>query len=254
MSKSLGKILGTNTSQHINKNEANIVPYTRNDGTIGYYLTDSNGNNIYDSSQKDYFRKIQQSIQQQSLKPYDNYMSSEERIENMKQGKNLFLDIENNPDANYNLPWYTIEKYGQDNVSEHLDTIDKYAQKYDVDANLVKAIMANEASTGHKLILNDLGDALHISDSQMPMNIQGKTWGNFHEQIYDIKNPEQNIELGVSILKAIYDAVPDKDIAKITTLWNNTGAKKINEYGKRTKDYYINQYWDTSQMTPVLEQ
>ena len=104
MSKSLGKILGTNTSQHINKNEANIVPYTRNDGTIGYYLTDSNGNNIYDSSQKDYFRKIQQSIQQQSLKPYDNYMSSEERIENMKQGKNLFLDIENNPDANYNLP------------------------------------------------------------------------------------------------------------------------------------------------------
>ena len=64
MSKSLGKILGTNTSQHINKNEANIVPYTRNDGTIGYYLTDSNGYNIYDSSQKDYFRKIQQSIQQ----------------------------------------------------------------------------------------------------------------------------------------------------------------------------------------------
>ena len=46
MSKSLGKIQGTNTSQHINKNEANIVPYTRNDGTIGYYLTDSNGNNI----------------------------------------------------------------------------------------------------------------------------------------------------------------------------------------------------------------
>ena len=35
MSKSLGKILGTNTSQHINKNEANIVPYTRNDGTMG---------------------------------------------------------------------------------------------------------------------------------------------------------------------------------------------------------------------------
>ena len=50
MSKSLGKILGTNTSQRINKNEANIVPYARNDGSIGYYLIDSDGNNIYDSS------------------------------------------------------------------------------------------------------------------------------------------------------------------------------------------------------------
>lgn len=244
MSKSLGKILGTNTSQHINKNEANIVPYTRNDGTIGYYLTDSNGNNIYDSSQKDYFRKIQQNIQQQSLKPYDNYMTSEERIENMKQGKNLFLDIENNPDANYNLPWYTIERYGQDNVNEYLDTIDKYAQKYDVDANLVKAIMANEASTGHKLFLNDLGDALHMSDSQMPMNIQGKTWGNFKGKQYDTYNPEQNIELGVQVIKQIQNSIHNPTPEKVGTVWNRTGAMEVNDFGARTKTIYDNKLWE----------
>lgn len=192
MSKSLGKILGTNTYQHINKNEANIVPYTRNDGTIGYYLTDSNGNNIYDSSQKDYFRKIQQNIQQQSLKPYDNYMTSEERIENMKQGKNLFLDIENNPDANYNLPWYTIEKYGQDNVNEYLDTIDKYAQKYD----------------------------------------------------YDTYNPEQNIELGVQVIKQIQNSIHNPTPEKVGTVWNRTGAMEVNDFGARTKTIYDNKLWE----------
>ena len=69
MSKSFGKIFGTNVTS-INKNNANIVPYTRNDGSIGYYLTDSNGNVVYDSKQKDYFRNIQQNIEQQSIKPY----------------------------------------------------------------------------------------------------------------------------------------------------------------------------------------
>ena len=130
---------------------------------------------------------------------------------------------------------------------------DVYYSELGEDGNMVYK-GTNNHEGGYSDRLNDLADYLHISSSQMPMNIQGKTWGNFQGQLYDVKNPEQNIELGVRILKAIYDAVPDKDIAKIATLWNNTGANKINEYGKRTKDYYINQYWDTSQMTPVLEQ
>ena len=37
-------------------------------------------------------------------------MGSEERIKNIKQGNNLFIDTENNPDADYDMPWYTIEK------------------------------------------------------------------------------------------------------------------------------------------------
>lgn len=34
----------------------------------------------------------------------------------MKQGKNLFLGIENNPYTDYHFSWYTIRKYGQGNV------------------------------------------------------------------------------------------------------------------------------------------
>ena len=243
MSKSFGKIFGTNVTS-INKNNANIVPYTRNDGSIGYYLTDSNGNVVYDSKQKNYFRNVQQNIEQQSIKPYDNYMSSQERIENIKQGNNLFIDIENNPDANYEMPWYTIKKHGQDNVNENLDIIEKYAQQYNIDPNLVKAIMYNEDATGHKFVLNDLADYLHISSSQMPMNIQGKTWGNFKNTQYDTYNPEQNIKLGVQVIKQLQNSIHNPTPDKVGTMWNDTGAMEINDFGARTKTIYDNKPWE----------
>ena len=181
-------------------------------------------------------------------------MSGEERIKALVKGQPIVINVEDtnipkkSKASEHNYNW------GKEEVDKYSPLIDKYAKQYDLDANIAKAILYNEISDYHRFGLDYLGDLTNKSTSTLPMNIQGKTWGNFHGQIYDIKNPEQNIELGVSILKAIYDAVSDKDIAKIATLWNNTGAKKINEYGKRTKDYYINQYWDTSQMTPVLEQ
>ena len=141
------------------------------------------------------------------------------------------------------MPWYTIEKYGRDNVNENLDIIEKYAQQYNLDPNIAKAILYTEASDYHKYGLDFLADRVNISTNIRPMNIQEETWGNFQGQLYDVKNPEQNIELGVRILKAIYDAVPDKNIAKIATLWNGTGLRNINDYGKKAQEYYLNQSW-----------
>ena len=181
-------------------------------------------------------------------------MNGKERIKALVKGQPIVINVEDNSLASDEWPLSHSPTLGETIVNKYGHLIDKYAQQYNLDSNIAKAILYNEISDYHRFGLDYLGDLTNKSTSTLPMNIQGKTWGNFHGQIYDIKNPEQNIELGVSILKAIYDAVPDKDIAKIATLWNNTGAKKINEYGKRTKDYYINQYWDTSQMTPVLEQ
>ena len=80
-----------------------------------------------------------------------------------------------------------------------------------------------------------------------------KTWGDFQGKHYDVYDPEQNIELSVRVLKAIYDAVPDKDIAKIATLWNGTGKNYINEYGNKAKEYYLNQSWNTPYEMPQIE-
>ncbi len=76
------------------------------------------------------------------------------------------------------------------------------------------------------------------------MNIQEKTWSDFQGKHYNVYNPEQNIALSTKLLKAISDSVPDKDIAKIATLWNNTRAKQISDYGARTQHYYDNRMWD----------
>ena len=54
------------------------------------------------------------------------------------------------------------------------------------------------------------------------------------------------------VLKSIYDAVPDKDIAKIATLWNGTGLKEVNDYGARAKEYYKNKSWDKPLEIPKI--
>lgn len=53
--------------------------------------------------------------------------------------------------------------------------------------------------------------------------------------------------------KSIYDAVPDKDVTKIATLWNGTGLRNINEYGKKAQEYYLNQSWNAPYEMPQLE-
>lgn len=253
MSKSFGKILGTglyaNTedlesyANNFDKNLSSLVPFTKSDGSVSYHLVDKNGNIVHNAGDKDFLRNLWQEQNQQSLRPYDNYMSQNERTEQLNNGNNLFLDIENNPKASYGMPMYTIPPIGAHYVNKYSDIIEQYAHQYNVDPDLVKAIMYNEGATGHKVIGNYVGDVLGISDSQMPMNIQGKTWGNFDGKQYDTYNPEQNIELGVQVIKRLQNSIHNPTIEKIATLYNRTGAMQVNDYGARTKTIYDQKPW-----------
>ena len=173
----------------------------------------------------------------------DNLLSGAERIQAMKRGETLNLEVAENPYAQYNMPNYTIDSLGKYYVDKYGDIIEKYAQKYNVDADMVKAIMYNEASTGHKLIFNWLGDLTHTSDSQMPMNIQGDTWGNFQGTYYDTNDSEQNIELAVRVIKQITDSLRNPTPENIGTIWNGTGKNVNNSYGLRTKTIYDEKPW-----------
>ena len=77
----------------------------------------------------------------------------------------------------------------------------------------------------------------------MPMNIQGKTWGNFQGQMYDTYIPEQNIELGVLLIKQLYDSLDNPLPDRIGTLWNETGANQINDVGARVKTAFETKPW-----------
>jgi len=174
----------------------------------------------------------------------DNLLSANDRIKAMKNGEMLNINIADNPYAQYDMPWYTIENEGKYYVNKYGDIIEKYAQKYNVDADLVKSIMYNEAATGHKIIFNWLGDVAHVSDSQMPMNIQGETWGDFQGEYYDTWDAEQNIELAVRVIKQITDSLDDPTYDKIGTLWNSTGNNTINSVGARINTIYEQKPWE----------
>lgn len=75
------------------------------------------------------------------------------------------------------------------------------------------------------------------------MNIQGQTWGNFDGLHYDTYNPEQNIELGVQVIKRLQDSIHNPTIEKIATLYNRTGAMQVNDYGARTRTIYNQKPW-----------
>lgn len=253
MSKAIGRIFGDTAYatkedyerylQNFDKNTAKIVPFTQTDGNIGYHLVDKNGFVLNNAGNTDYTRNLWQEQNQQSLRPYDNYMDKDERVEQMSNGNNLFLDIENNPNANHDMPMYTIPPIGAHYVNKYSDVIEKYASQYNVDPDLVKAIMYNEGATGHWGGANYVGDVLGTSGSQMPMNIQGQTWENFDGQHYDTYNPEQNIELGVQVIKRLQNSIHNPTIEKIATLYNRTGAMQVNDYGARTRTIYNQKPW-----------
>ncbi len=196
---------------------------------------------------------IKQEIKNPQISINGNGMSAKDRIDALKSGKKIYINIADNPNAKPDLLPEHLHNWGRDYVDKYSKQIEKYSQRYGLDPNITKAIIYSENSDYHKYGYNKLADIIKISESTLPMNIQGKTWGNFQGKQYDVNDPEQNIELGVRVLKSIYDAVPDKDIAKIATLWNGTGLKEVNDYGARAKEYYKNKTWNNPLEMPKFK-
>ena len=196
---------------------------------------------------------IKQEIKNPPISINGNEMNAKDRIDALKSGKKIYINIADNPNAKPDLLPEHLHNWGKDYVDKYSKQIEKYSQQYGLDANITKAILYSENSDYHSYGYNKLADIIKISESTLPMNIQGKTWGNFQGKQYDVNDPEQNIELGVRVLKSIYDAVPDKDIAKIATLWNGTGLKEVNDYGARAKEYYKNKSWNNPLEMPKIK-
>ena len=195
---------------------------------------------------------IKQEIKNPPISINGNEMSAKDRIDALKSGKKIYINIADNPNASGKWTLDHSPSLGEYYVNKYSSQIEKYAKQYNLDPDIAKSILYSEASDYHRFGIDHIADLVGVSSSVRPMNIQGKTWGDFQGKQYDVNNPEQNIELGVRVLKSIYDAVPDKDIAKIATLWNATGLKEVNDYGARAKEYYKNKSWDTSRIRPQI--
>ena len=178
-----------------------------------------------------------------TIPEYDNYLTAAQRIQALKNGKNLRLHIDENPQENGDWKrWCDLEQ-GNIAVNKYKDVVDKYANQYNVDPDLVKAIMFAENACGYYYGANKLADYLGLSKSQLPMNIRGNIWSDFQGKHYNTKIPEQNIELGTRLIKQIYDSIEYPTPEKVTTIWNSVAKDKISSFGYRGGTAYKTKPW-----------
>lgn len=172
-----------------------------------------------------------------------NYLSEPERRKALKEGMDIRLEVQDNPNTRREIVAYEKPWLGIDMVEKHESTINTLSKKHGVDPDLVKAVMYIENATGHKYGLNDTVDKMGMSGSQMPMNINGKLWSNFEGKNFNTKDPVQNIELSTLLLKRLEETIEDPTPEKIGTLWNGTSKDKVSDVGARIGRAYEDKPW-----------
>jgi Transglycosylase SLT domain len=165
-------------------------------------------------------------------------LSSQERKKIIINDRTVGFPITSNPDAKSDKPWYERLKNSQ--VKKYENIIEQRAKKADIDPDLVKAVMHMETTHGK---YDRYADSLGINKSILPMNIYAKNWKDLGFSRDDLRNPETNIQVGIALLKRIKKQVPDGDIKKIATLYNELGATKVSDYGARVESIYKEKPW-----------
>lgn len=124
--------------------------------------------------------------------------TSTDREKSLLEDTPAIFEIERDPK---NIKWdiwdevRTFDKKGRDAVNRHYDEVTISAQKHNIDPDLIRAVLYAENARGHKIVLNDIADKIHISDSVMPMNIQIKKWsGIIDKKPNELYNSSENIE------------------------------------------------------------
>ena len=144
------------------------------------------------TSQTDADAELLKRIREKSnkSKKYDNNLNAKQREEMLRNNQELLLDIDDNPKENGEWKWWCNHNIGAEAVRKYNNLIEKYTQRYNVDSNLVKAIMYTENACGHYYGGNAIADYIGISKSQMPMNIRSNIWSNFQGKHYDTDTSE----------------------------------------------------------------
>ncbi len=177
-------------------------------------------------------------------KNYDNNLNATQRMAAILNGQPLYLHLDDNPNEDDSMKWWCFTPIGNHAVKKYNQPIEYYSSLHDVDTNLIKTIVFLENACGHYFGLNTIADYFGVSKSQMPMNIQGKLWGNFNGKYYDTNNSNENIELGTLLVKQIYNSLDNPTVDRIITLWNSLGRNTISSFGYRGRKIYNLRPWN----------
>jgi hypothetical protein len=137
------------------------------------------------------------------------------------------------------FPWYSVNSYGVNAVNNNQTIIAYEASKYNIDPNLLSAIIYLENSHGYY----DLGIFGHTVG---PANIDADRWGSlfpgaFWDDVAD--SPSINIEIAAKILNSIQSRLVKPTPEAIATLYNSLSKDKITGYGLAVAQYMKAEPW-----------
>jgi hypothetical protein len=120
-------------------------------------------------------------------------------------------------------------------------TVTREAKKRRIDPDLVRSVVwAENARGGHYGLV---GDALGMSRTKLPMNIKPHWARLVGARSEDMTESDTNIAAGTELLKRIMDRVDRPTAAKIGTLWNDSGASSVNDFGAMVARAYQEKPW-----------
>jgi hypothetical protein len=132
-------------------------------------------------------------------------------------------------------PFYAIEKYEE--VRANNAAIELAARAEGLDPELLKAIVWIETTHGYYDRIDPWNKTIR------PMNVHAILWGDLGITKTTLKNRDYNIAAGAYILGQIWERTLDPTPEKVATLYNQLGAKTVNQYGRTVAHYMKVKPW-----------
>lgn len=178
-----------------------------------------------------------------AVEPLNPELRERKRKEAIVAGGGGSFSVAPNPNANPNAPWY--EHVVRSNVQDEGQQIEQVAREEGVDPDLIRAVMFMETTHGNYGGAGPIADRLNWSDTILPMNVNVRYWGDNFGTRKELNQLPNNIRAGARMLKNIMGNFQSPaSIATIGTLYNDSNATRVSDYGARLEAIYKSRPWE----------
>ncbi|MGH1419046.1 MAG: hypothetical protein ACRBCJ_09350 [Hyphomicrobiaceae bacterium] len=154
-------------------------------------------------------------------------------------GAGCKISLRGNPNATAKAPWYEFKIFST--FERYNSAIIRASQNTGVNADLIRSIMFMETTHGY---YDAIPAILDVNKSVLPMNINTDYWGGAFGSRSSLQNPEANIMAGAAMLRNISRVMsPITPVSHIATIYNNSNATQVSNYGARVGAIYRNKPW-----------
>lgn len=166
-----------------------------------------------------------------------------ERTDAILNNASARFEVKENPNADDSDPWYAVPSVGKTAVLNFEPLLIAEASKQGVDPDLVKAIVYAENARGHYFGTAKMLEGFQLAGTIFPMNIDPEKWSGLGIDKNSAYAPESNVKAGVTLIKRIFDRVPNPSPAKIASVWNDVGRENVNDFGAYVARIYREKPW-----------